>query len=307
MERKGKKRNGKKKVKDGTDGSLTIEAAFGLSLFVFAVVCLMMPLKMLDTQRKIQMVLESSAKELSQYAYIQYRTSKGEEYGAEKQLCESTSEGERHRPLDEREDVEEAVVSLFVRGAAEVYLRTKIREATGDGAVTKLDFSEMDLSADGERIDLQVSYGLKLPFSIFSIDSVPGLSRCLRRGWIGSEGGRRNSQNGMEKDEVMVYVGRTMTRYHWYSDCHYISNDISAVSIDAVGGKLSAQGAHYKPCSVCGKKVSSGAIVYILPNGKYYHSDKNCSSLAFYVRKVPLKEVEYLGECSYCERKRGGT
>lgn len=307
-------RNGKENQIWKKCGSLTIEASLGLSLFVFAVVCLIMPLKMLDTQRKIQMVLESFSKELSQYAYIQYRMINGMEYGAEKQLQAGTAAAEAagenavemKGPLEEPEEITETVVSLFARGAAELYLREKIREAAGEKAVTKLNFSRMELSADGEQIDLQISYGMKLPFSIFTLDSVPALSRSLRRGWIGSEGGRRGGQEGTGEDEIMVYVGKTMSKYHWFSDCHYISNDISSISIDAAGEKLSSGGARYKPCSVCGKNIPPGATVYILPNGKYYHSDQNCSSLAFYVRKVPLTEVEYLGECSYCRRKREG-
>lgn len=38
-----------------------------------------MPMEMLDTQRKIQTVLETTARELSQYAYIFYRRTEGEE------------------------------------------------------------------------------------------------------------------------------------------------------------------------------------------------------------------------------------
>ncbi len=36
-------------------------------------------MEMLDTQRKIQTVLETTARELSQYAYIFYRRTEGEE------------------------------------------------------------------------------------------------------------------------------------------------------------------------------------------------------------------------------------
>lgn len=275
-------------MEDSKNGSLTVEAALGLSLFVFTVICLIMPLKMLDTQRRVQMVLESCSKELSQYAYIQYRISQGEE-----------------PELDQNQGGEDAALALFTRSAAELYLRKKIGEAVGSGAVTGLDFSQMDLDEEDGRIDLWVSYRMKLPFSVFTLDSVPAFSRSMRRGWIGREGGKRDGQDREDEENQTVYVGNNMSRYHWFADCHYIFNEISSLSFEDVKNRLSISGRHYKPCGVCGGKAAAGSEVYILPNGKYYHSDANCSSLASYVRKVPLKEVEYLGECSYCRRKKG--
>ena len=58
--------------------SLTLEASLSLTVFIFAVIILAMPMEMLDTQRKIQTVLETTARELSQYAYIFYRRTEGE-------------------------------------------------------------------------------------------------------------------------------------------------------------------------------------------------------------------------------------
>lgn len=284
----------KKLLEKRTRGSLTVEAALGLSLFVFAVLCLIMPLKLLDTQRRVQMVLEAFSKELSQYAYLQYRMLEGE-----------TVENGREPSLEEEEGMPGSAAELFGRAAAEVWLRRKLGTALKSGSVEGLDFSGMVLSEDGGTLDIQISYRMKLPFAIFTLDSVPAVSRSLRRGWIGSPGARWNRQEGDGDGEVMVYVGKTMSRYHWFSDCHYISNEIAEVSFDSIGGVINNQGKHYKPCSVCGKGAVSGSCVYILPGGKYYHGSKNCSSLAFYVRKVPLSEVEYLGECSYCKKKKG--
>ncbi len=61
------------------EASLTLEASLSLTVFIFAVIILAMPMEMLDTQRKIQTVLETTARELSQYAYIFYRRTEGEE------------------------------------------------------------------------------------------------------------------------------------------------------------------------------------------------------------------------------------
>ncbi len=109
-------------------------------------------------------------------------------------------------------------------------------------------------------------------------------------------GGSRRQTN----PERMVFIGRTGTRYHLSPDCHYISNDISSLDYDTVKDKLSSSQSHYKPCSICGSAAVSGTTVYIMPNGKYFHSRPDCTSIAYYVKKVPLSEVEHLGACSYC-------
>lgn len=49
---------------------MTLEAAFTLSLLIFASVSLMLPAKIMITERKMQAGLESAGEELSQFAYL---------------------------------------------------------------------------------------------------------------------------------------------------------------------------------------------------------------------------------------------
>lgn len=271
------------------EASLTIEAAMSLTIFMFAVIILAMPMEMLDTQRRIQTILETTARDLSQYAYIRYKISQGEE------IQDKTG-------ITDRPEISGAITE----GAVKVLLTAKIEEAAGKGKISNLDISGTTVSENGEQINLQAEYRLRLPFRVFALDSVPASSRSFKRGWIGSEGGRGlQGETGEGQPQIMVYVGKTRTRYHLTPNCHYISNDMSSLSWEQVGNQLSSSGTHYKPCSVCGKAAGKGSTVYIMPNGKYYHSKKDCSSIAYYVQKVPLSQVEYLGLCSYCGRGGG--
>ena len=68
-----------KRKRRNVSGSLTVEAALGLTLFVLFSVCMMMPMEMLRTRQKVQTVLEVTARELSQYAYILYRLDQGDD------------------------------------------------------------------------------------------------------------------------------------------------------------------------------------------------------------------------------------
>lgn len=98
----------------------------------------------------------------------------------------------------------------------------------------------------------------------------------------------------------MVFVGRDSTRYHLSPDCHYLSNQMTAVSFESVKERKNASGSHYTPCRVCGAGAGEGMTVYIFFNGEVYHSRPDCSAVNFYLRQVPISEVEYLGACSYC-------
>ena len=55
----------------GWGASVSVEAAFSLSIFIFAMVCMMYPFRMMDRQRQVQAALESVNERLCQYAYLE--------------------------------------------------------------------------------------------------------------------------------------------------------------------------------------------------------------------------------------------
>ena len=59
-----------KKVCRSVSASMTLEASLALSLFVFASVSLILPMKIMTTQRRIQAGLESACEDLSKYGYL---------------------------------------------------------------------------------------------------------------------------------------------------------------------------------------------------------------------------------------------
>ena len=73
--------------------SLTIEAALSLTLFMFTVILLSVPMEILDTQRKVQTVLEVTGRELG---WQVYRTSHTV-HPAEMEAGKAAEAGERER------------------------------------------------------------------------------------------------------------------------------------------------------------------------------------------------------------------
>lgn len=275
-----------KRKRRNVSGSLTVEAALGLTLFVLFSVCMMMPMEMLRTRQKVQTVLEVTARELSQYAYILYRLDQGDD-----------------TVLEEKEAWKEDF-SVFPAGiAVKAYLKEKIEEMAGKERIENLRITEASLMEDGENIIFEAEYDLKIPFSVFHISRIRASARTVRRAWIGSEGNRKRGQETEKPGEVTVYIGSSMGRYHLSRNCHYLANEFRAVSYESIENLRNQSGGKYSPCSVCGKKCGAGDTVYIMPNGSHYHSQTDCPSVVSYVREVPLSLVEHLGACSYCGGK----
>ena len=146
--------------------SLTIEAALSLTLFMFTVILLSVPMEILDTQRKVQTVLGKAA-----------------------EAGEKGTGGWSELPS-----------GLILQG----YLKEKIQTAGGN-KVSNIQCGASRVSKDGEWIDLRASYQVQLPFSVFALDHVTLTSRSRKRGWIGAEGGysqRKTVQNRRENGSM---------------------------------------------------------------------------------------------------------
>ena len=253
-------------LRGSVSASMTVEAAFGLPLFVFLAVALLMPMKVLDTQRKVQMVVEQACEELSLYAYTE----------------ESQEE------------------TLYSDVAAAVWLRGKLGSYE-DSVVVK----QARVPDENGDILLEVECRKKIPFFSGVTDGMTVRIAAKRHGWTGLKGKLKSNRAGDgrgESDEEMVYVGRDMGRYHRLRDCHYISNDYRAVPLEEAKTMKDADYHRLTACGTCKEYIVEGGIVYVTPNGQHYHGSTDCKAMVSYVRKVARSEVEHLGECSYCSK-----
>ncbi len=258
-------------------GSLTIEAAIALPLFLFFMVTLMMPMGLMNQERKVQTALEKAGEEVSQYSYVLDQV----------KLDKAGAEG---------------VPEEFLRGLTEqgvlFYVKKRMEKNLDFKNLESVSFSHSSVLRDGETIDLVMNYRVRLPFSTFGLDSVPMTARSCRRAWIGREGRR---EDAVTEDEL-VYVGRSSTRYHRDKACHYLYNDLKKISFQEAKNIRNSSGRKYLPCSRCGKFAQENGSVYIMPGGERYHSHAHCTSIAAYAEAVPLSEVRHLGGCSYCSQ-----
>ncbi len=263
--------------------SLTLEAALVLPLLIFASVCLMLPAKIMMTERKLQAGLEEAGEELSQYAY----------------LLDSVEQGN----LDGIPGAGEAAKAFSQNAAAvaaPLYARSRALAYCDTANVSHVSMLGSSVREDGETLDLVMDYEISFPFPVLGLSSLHRTVRSRRRCWIGREGRYGEGTDHVDEDERIVYVGRNSTRYHPDQSCHYLSNKLTAVSWESVSNKRNTDGSKYYPCSACAKGAGKGSTVYIMPSGGKYHALQDCKAIMAYVRAVKLKEVKHLGACSYC-------
>ena len=263
-------------------GSMTVEAALGFTLFLFFMALMAAPLSVMDTRRQVQAGLEAEGERIAQYAYAAADFAEIGEPGLLSDLSRS------------------GLLSGLSREAVCRTVENRVKTAEGTGRAVDFSAAKSRILEDGETIDLIVDYAIRLPFPVFFLDEIPQQARCIRRAWTGKDGlGAEGSGRGDEENEI-VYMGKDGSRYHRSRTCHYLYNDLRAVPAAEVKDLRSQSGNRYRPCAVCGGL--GGTVVYVMPSGESYHFRKDCSSIAAYVRAVPLKSVEHLGACSYCSR-----
>lgn len=261
----------------GMYASLSVEAALVFTLCLFSCALLMTPMKLLEEQRKIQAALDQASRDLSQYAYIKYQLDQGKEgFMAETGAA--------------------ALVGIS-------YARSKVMGQVDRDYIQQISFGKSRILQEDEKILLVMNYRIQLPFSIFGLSSIPMESVSMRRAWVGADGGRiaqKGKAEGENSDQV-VYIGKNATRYHSDPLCHYLYNDLKAVSASQMNSLRNQQGEKYRACSRCGSAAAD--VLYVMPSGNRYHTSELCSAITAYVRAAKKSEVGHLGACSYCGGK----
>lgn len=272
--------------------SLTVEAAICLPLVLFLCVLLLQPLRAMGEQRQLQNRMEAAAKDTALAAYI------------------ATLSPEQKNP-DLKESQRTGKPLLQAVGAGAVTAR--VLAGHSENALKNLHFTQLKLpqEKEDEMIQLELSYELKLPFSLFRLPPVRMTSVVNRRAWVGAAGGRGRALYGIENradgfgmdgaGNQLVYVGRNGTRYHRDRHCHYIDNQMQAVPGETIEAQRNASGGKYHPCASC--KPAQKGMVYIFSDGTSYHRTQDCKAVGSYAQVYRLEEVAYLGPCSYCSRK----
>ena len=202
-----------KRIRFSAFGSLTVEAALVLPIFVLVLAGILCMGQMFYLQTRIQTAMEQTGEELATY-YFGVKSLSGDTDGEEG----------KQSGLD-------AVLGDFAKGiASAVFAKNRILEAVGrewldnsliEGGSDGLSMAGSTFFQEDDRVNLTVRYRIKIPYLDF-LKPLTVVQTCVRRAWTGTGG-------GTETGEEIVYITDTGTVYHVSLDCTYLRPSLEEV------------------------------------------------------------------------------
>ena len=258
------------------EGSLTVEAALVIPIFLFAVAALLSFTDILRLQIKMDSAMAQCAKELAVYGYAESSFLPG---------------GSKDLPLP--------VETLF----SETYVRNRIISELGSdylswspaGGSHGIHFIGSRIM-EQDRIELYSAYYVT-PF--FSLSPKAGFltgQSAVVRAFTGYD---NLSAKDTAQNEEYVYITPEGKAYHKKRSCHYLDLSIEKVFEDEVTGLRNQDGSIYYACPLC-KDTAGGRTIFITNYGDRYHRDVLCSGLKRTVEMVPISQVGNRTPCSKC-------
>lgn len=322
------------KVKRDPRGSLTVEAALVMPLFIYAIIAFLYFLQIISIQEKLQNAITETGYYAGKYAYVYdylLHYEKGSQEMSESQGSGNTG-GENSKTEDSKtEDFktgnpkegelnggnskeEGGAEGLVARAIDSAFYKSKMGEY--------LDTEELDHSCirngfsgihtflstfmeEEDSIDIILVYNIKLPLLFFSVKDLQMVQRVRMRGWNGhrvaakDSGGDALEETGEE--EEIVYITETGTVYHRTRDCTHLKLSIQAVDFKQAEDLRNVNGGKYYRCPLCcGTDDLEGKTVYITDTGDRYHESLDCSGLKRTIIAIPISQVGTRTPCKRC-------
>ena len=254
-------------------GSITIEAAAVLPIFLMAMIVVVFFTEVVRTQMVVRESLAQSGKQIA------LATSAMREFG------------------DELPD-EASGSDLYAFAAVNV--ARKIEE---DSVLARMHSGFVDCSGssvaeeDGE-ICLSADYSIRIPIGFFTLPRIHMHDEVTVHAWVGFENGGESAQE--DADDPYVYVTASGYAYHSDPGCRHLNVSVRSVSGLSIGEYRNESGAKYYPCEHCLKGTGALGVVYITDSGTRYHSSGSCSNLKRSVQKIRRSEVGGRPACKRC-------
>lgn len=242
-------------------GSLSVEAALVLPLFLFFLMTLLSTLQFMNFSAKLQQQLYQEGIYLSEIGF-------------------------------DKGNVSISQVADDIRAGLE--------KGTGtypvEGGLSGLDFENSRLN-DPELTEIVVTYSTRLTFDPFSLFHRDICQYVTFHNWVGYGHGLNFERSTGE--EIYVYITEDSEVYHRDRECTHIRLNITEVSAKDVKNLRNEYGEKYTACSHCKAKLKDGTL-YITKDGNCYHNSLTCSGLSRTVTAIPLSKVGNRRPCKRC-------
>ena len=263
-------------VKLSVKGSLTLEAAIAVPLFVFFVMNLLFIFEAVRLQSGLQAAVQQAGEQVCEAAYYtRFAGSQGQDGGT------GTGAPETDPSVTGAESGQ--AVSFLL---SEVYVRGKVTSYLGEpfwrhncvvGGRAGLSFAGSEIMTEGDRVEIVVSCRIRPFIRILGFKDFPMQARYCGHAWVGWTEGSGSPADGGSGEGNEVYVTKYGECYHTDPGCIYLNPQIRMVPAQEVDNYRSGNGARYYPCETC--RPGKSGTVYITKEGNRYHSDPNCGGI----------------------------
>ena len=263
--------------KNNNKGSITIEAAIALPIYIFAIIILVSIIEMLRGYQDVETDLHRAGRELAVYEGV----------------------GDCLGIIDD-EDINSAAAKILEDGYASSIVISNLNN--NNQAVDYIENGTAGIcfmgnllsdNKDDDIIELTATYKLSPKVNFFGLAGISTSNQLRAHIWNGYE----LETNEDENEERMVYITQTGRVYHLTSTCTHINLSIMPIEYDLVSEATNEYGSHYRRCDICGG--GSSGTVFITRDGDCYHASLTCSGLKRMVEEIPISQV---GDRPCCQR-----
>ncbi|MFA9463510.1 MAG: TadE/TadG family type IV pilus assembly protein [Velocimicrobium sp.] len=246
-------------------GSITVEAAMGLPIFMFFFLGISYLICIISLQYSIQTALSNTANQMSLGGY----------FDADKKS------------------------NLVIQMAFNLNLE---KEYLGKNCISGGIVSLGESYYEGNDLTLVANYKIKIPAPIWNTLPFHITQIARTRLFVGRDKRKENENSNEDKDIRYVFITDTGKVYHESENCSHLRRVIETVEKDALSKKRNEAGGKYYPCELCLKKKKGQVFTtfYITADGDRYHCSKECSGLKRTIKKVPYESVKTWRACKRC-------
>ncbi len=260
------------------DGSVTVEAAFVLPLFIFAMISIMYLFNLIYIQLVMQIQLENTARIVCA------------------STCVTTT-------IDANLDNDENVDSILEEGIKKI-----VMDAAGTIAVKELflsddirTFADNSLIVDGSEglsfygstvtntasfSNITLTYKARMPFIPEDVFTFNLINKCYFKAFSGKE-----LKNNVDFREIYVYIAKNGSVFHLNRLCSYLERYTHLCNEEL----LKKEYPYIKLCTLCKQgnnlftqpQLNGISYVYVTDDFDAYHITEACPYLNRYILRIP--------------------
>ncbi len=224
--------NSKRASVPGSKGSITLEAALAIPLFLFAVLSLVYLLEIQAVRFSVRAAAQSAAKEAAEEVPVIGTLNL---FKLKSDIVNTVGTDRLDR-------------SVVVGGSAGIQCLTSYYDA------------------QDEILHINLSYRVRLPFPGYTSSGAKIKENFEIKAWTGYK------KSGMEEDDTIVYVTDTGTVYHTDYHCTYLQLKIQFVPYAGLSGLRNENGGRYHPCEKCVQGTAMAGVYVTSYGSKYHNS-----------------------------------